>query len=272
MIPDCTDATFDTSDGTTIAFTLHAAPDARAPRLALIHTLALDRSVWDGVVERLRGRVNLLTYDCRGHGRSSRRTETYTAELFARDLAELLDHAAWDRAALGGCSMGGCVAMAFAGLFPGRATGLGLVDTTSWYGPNGREQFRARGEAARAKGMKGLLEFQVVRWFSDAFPKSRPDLVAKALQIFSANDVDCYAGSCALLGEADLRPYLPRLDVPVAVVVGEDDQATPVEMSRRIHEAIPRSTFTVLPGARHLTPIECPDQISAQLLTLLPSA
>ena len=85
-------ATFETSDGSAIAFTLHRAPEAGAPRLALIHSLALDRSVWDGVVTRLSDEAELLTYDCRGHGRSERRATAFTAELFARDLAELLDH------------------------------------------------------------------------------------------------------------------------------------------------------------------------------------
>jgi 3-oxoadipate enol-lactonase len=40
-------------------------------------------------------------------------------------------------------------------------------------------------------------------------------------------------------------------------------------MARRLHEAIPQSTLTVLPDARHLTPIERSDQIAAELLTLL---
>src|SRR5687767_12702267 len=111
--------TFTLTDGTTIAFTRHPAPRSGAPRLVLIHSLALDRSVWDGVVERLRDEVEILTYDCRGHGRSNRNPGAYTAESFARDLAALLDHVGWPGAAIAGCSMGGCVALAFAASFPG---------------------------------------------------------------------------------------------------------------------------------------------------------
>jgi pimeloyl-ACP methyl ester carboxylesterase len=36
-----------------------------------------------------------------------------------------------------------------------------------------------------------------------------------------------------------------------------------------LHEAIRDSMLTVLPGGRHLTPVECPDQIAEQLLALL---
>jgi len=86
---------------------------------------------------------------------------------------------------------------------------------------------------------------------------------------FLDNDFDCYAESCALLADADLRPYLQTFGMPVAIMVGEEDQATPAEMARQLHEAIPHSTLTILPGARHLTPIGCRDQISSQLLTVL---
>src|SRR3954466_2978963 len=100
-----------------------------APRLALIHSLALDRTVWDGVVRSLEGEVEILTYDCRGHGQSPRSAGPYTTELFARDLAGIFDRIGWENAAVAGCSMGGNVAQAFAAAFPQRTTALGLVDT-----------------------------------------------------------------------------------------------------------------------------------------------
>ena len=263
------EGTFTTSDGVTITFTRRAAPNAEAPRIALIHSLALDRSVWDGVVERLKSEAEILTYDCRGHGRSDRRAAAFTAELFARDLGELFHHVGWQNAAVGGCSMGGCVAMAFAGAYPKRVTGLALIDTTAWYGPEGPKQFRARTEAARTGGMTGLVDFQVARWFSAAFIRSHPDVVTRTTRIFVANDFDCYAQSCALLGDADLRPYLPLFRMPVSILVGEEDQATPPAMARELHDAIPQSTLVVVPGVKHLTPIECPDRISAALLGVL---
>ena len=88
-------------------------------------------------------------------------------------------------------------------------------------------------------------------------------------EVFLANDVDCYAATCIMLGDADLRPILPSLRMPVAVIVGEEDYATPIAMSQHLHKAIPGSTLTILPGGRHLTPVECPDQIAALLLALL---
>jgi 3-oxoadipate enol-lactonase len=257
---------FKTSDGCPIAFTLHSA--SNAPRMVFIHSLALDASVWDGVVARLDRRAEILTYDCRGHGRSGREGRPFTTELFARDLAELLDHVGWTKAVVAGCSMGGCVAQAFAGHYGPRATALGLIDTTAWYGEDASKAWQERASAAQSKGLRGLIDFQITRWFGDAFRAAHPDLVQGITRVFLANDLDCYAASCTLLGQADLRRFLPAFQMPVAVIVGEEDYATPVPMARQLHEAIKGSTLTVLPKARHLTPIECPDQIASHLLEL----
>ena len=264
-----TDETFTTSDQTSIAFTRRPAPTAGAPKLVLIHSLALDRSVWDDVVERLQDEAEILTYDCRGHGRSDRKAGHYSAELFARDLAELLDHVGWPSTAIAGCSMGGSVALAFAGLYLARANALGLIDTTAWYGEDAPAAFQKRADAAREKGMRGLVDFQVTRWFSDAYRAGNPPAMERAIDRFVANDIDCYAATCELLGDVDVRAHLPSFRMPVAVVVGEDDYATPVAMAQYLHQHMPQSTLMVLPQARHLTPIEHPDTIAAELRALL---
>ncbi len=141
---DWVDGTFKTSDGCVIEYTRHAAPGDDAPRVALIHSLALDRSFWNGLVAELKTHAGLLTYDCRGHGHSGREVATFNVALFSRDLAELLDHVGWPDAIIAGCSMGGCIAQAFAALYPERATAICLIDTTAWYGADAPRQWRER--------------------------------------------------------------------------------------------------------------------------------
>ena len=268
MQQDLATGIFKTSDGCPIAYRIHSAQNPASPRIVLVHSLALDASIWDGVVTGLAGHAEILRYDCRGHGRSGRHAASFTSELFARDLAELLDHVRWQTAMVAGCSMGGCVAQAFAGLYASRVTALALIDTTAWYGDDAPRIWRERGAAARSKGLGALVDFQVTRWFGDAFCSAHPELVSATTGVFLANDLDCYAASCVMLGDADLRPGLGKLRMPVAIIVGEEDYATPPIMARQLHEAIQGSTLTIIPGARHLTPIECPDQIARQLLAL----
>jgi 3-oxoadipate enol-lactonase len=263
---------FKTSDACPIEYTVHPAKRPGAPRVALIHSLALDGSIWNGVVARLSDEAEILTFDCRGHGRSGKPAGPFTTELFAKDLSELFGHLGWTSATVAGCSMGGCVAQTFAGMYPSRVNSLGLIDTTAWYGPEAPKQWRERAENARTKGLSGLINFQISRWFSDGFRAEHPELIDSTIKIFLANDLECYAATCVMLGDADLRHYLPSLQMPVAIVVGEEDYATPVAASQKLHEAIKQSTMTILPGGRHLTPVQCPDQIAAQILALLKGA
>jgi len=266
------ESSFLTADGCRISYTLREASHPHAPnRIALIHSLALDRSIWDGVAEKLADRVSVLAYDTRGHGRSSRVPGPFSMEQFAQDLAELMDDVGWPSAIVAGCSMGGGVAQAFGGLYPERTTGLGLIDTTAWYGPDAPAQWRQRAATAKANGLDSMVNFQTGRWFGDRFRAERPDLVDATARVFLANDPDCYRASCEMLGDSDLRPYLASFRIPVAVVVGEEDYATPIAAARELHESISGSTLTILKG-RHLTPIECPDQIAHILLTLIERA
>src|SRR5690606_31192699 len=85
-----------TRDGTVLAYSLHDR-GAGAPRIALIHSLAMDRAFWRPVAERLAPHASVLVYDCRGHGRSGKPPGPYTVELFADDLADLLDHVGWQK-------------------------------------------------------------------------------------------------------------------------------------------------------------------------------
>ena len=260
-------------DGASIVYTLHAAQPRSGsparPRIALIHSLALDRSFWNGVVPLLTPHADVLTFDCRGHGQSAKVKMTYTAELFAGDLAGLLDHVNWPNAVIAGCSMGGCVAQAFAGVYPDRAKALAVIDSTAWYGPSAPKDWRERAATAATKGLAALSAFQATRWVSDGFREAHPEVVRAHMDVFLANDVDCYRATCEMLGDADLRHYQASMRMPVSVIVGEEDYAAPVAMSEQIQKAVPGATLSVLSNVRHLTPIECPAVIAEKILELL---
>src|SRR5581483_3906577 len=99
-------------------------PAPGKPRLALIHSLALDRSIWDPVVAALASDFEILAHDARGHGLSEHRPGPYTTRQFADDLATIFDAIGWKSAIVAGCSMGGCIAQAFAIAYPERTQAL----------------------------------------------------------------------------------------------------------------------------------------------------
>ena len=114
--------------------------------------------------------------------------------------------------------------------------------------------------------------FQVTRWFGDAFRERHPDIVKSSVDVFLRNDVKAYAESCRMLGAADARKDLPRLAMPAAIAVGEEDYATPPAMAEALHRGLKNSTLTIIEGGRHLTPLEMPDRIDESLGALLKAA
>jgi 3-oxoadipate enol-lactonase len=255
-------------DGTRIPYAIRD-QGADAPRVVLIHSLAMDRAFWQPVADLLAPRASVLTYDCRGHGAADKPAGPYTVELFARDLSDLLDHVGWKSALVAGASMGGCISLAFAAAFPARTAALGLVDTTAWYGAEAPKQWAERADKAVEAGLTSLVDFQTTRWFSDRFRADHPDVVKQCVDIFLRNDVKAYAETCRMLGSCDLRKALPSLTMPTAVIVGEEDYAAPIAMAETMHRGIAGSTLTILRGARHLTPLEQPEHIAAELDRLL---
>src|SRR5205085_9661224 len=86
--------------------------------------------IWDSAAAALAGAgYRVLRYDEFGRGWSDRPRVEYTAELYDRQLNELLDSLGIrDRVDLGGVSMGGWVAATFAGRHANRVRSLMLVD------------------------------------------------------------------------------------------------------------------------------------------------
>jgi 3-oxoadipate enol-lactonase len=257
-----------TRDGTRIAYTLYNKGDG-ADRIVLVHSLAMDRRFWQPVADRLAADASVLIYDCRGHGASDKPAGPYTVELMADDLADILDQLGWQKALVAGASMGGCISLAFGIRHAARTSALGLVDTTAWYGAEAPKNWEQRASSALTSGLSSLIDFQLTRWFGEPFRAEHPKVVQECVDIFLSNDVPAYAEACRMLGTCDLRAGLASIKVPTAVVVGEEDYATPLAMANEMHKAIASSTLTVLPKARHLTPLERPAEIASELEKLL---
>jgi 3-oxoadipate enol-lactonase len=252
-----------TRDGTRLAYRL--TPGHGDARFVLIHSLAMTGAFWDAVAANLADAGPTLLWDCRGHGASDKPAGPYTVEGFADDLADLMDAVGWDDAVVGGCSMGGCVALAFAAAYPQRVRALGLIDTTAWYGEGAPQAWEERAAKARSEGLKALVGFQATRWFGDRFREGNPGIVQQAVDTFLANDIDAYVETCRMLGAADLRARLAGIKAPTTIVVGEEDYATPVAMAEALHAGIAGSEFEVLKGARHLSPLEAPVSVAEKL-------
>jgi len=259
-------------DGESISYTLHNSSRMPNRRLVLIHSLAMDGSFWSKNIPALIECANVLTIDCRGHGKSSQSTKKYTIEYFASDLEDVLNHLKWNDAVIVGASMGGSVSLAFAIAYPKRTKGLGLIDTTAWYGADAPQKWAERASKAVNEGLSAMIGFQKTRWFSESFIESHPEEVTRLVNIFLANDAKCFEQTCTMLGAFDVRSSLKDINLPTSIIVGEEDYATPVEMAQQMHANIKNSMLKIIPKARHLTPIECSTEVNKILAALIAKA
>lgn len=103
--------------------------DSQIPTVILVHGLASNARMWDGVAAELASRrVRSIAVDLRGHGRSDRPDQGYDFETIGRDVCRLLDAFAIDRAVLVGQSWGGNVVVDMAHRYAERTVGVVAVD------------------------------------------------------------------------------------------------------------------------------------------------
>ncbi|HSK15936.1 MAG TPA: alpha/beta fold hydrolase [Gaiellaceae bacterium] len=170
-----------------------------------------------------------------------------------------------------GCSMGGYLALELWRQAPERIPGLALVDSRAT--PDTPEQ-----RAGRDAGILRLREEGVQPFWAGLAPKlfppgADPEVVARARELALAQPVDGLVASLETLRDRpDSRPTLATIDVPVLLVVGEEDELTPPADAEAMAEELVASRLVRLPGAGHLTPLERPAEVTRELLAFLEEA
>ncbi|HEY8381109.1 MAG TPA: 3-oxoadipate enol-lactonase [Microvirga sp.] len=255
------------ANGTTLFYDI-TGPDG-APVVAFSNSLGTTLEMWDAQVRALAPRYRCLRYDTRGHGRSPVAEGPFTVDSLADDLVGLLDALGIDRPHVVGLSLGGMTAQAFAVRYPQRLASLTLVATAAHLPPP--EGWDQRAQLVRAEGMGAIVDAVMSRWFTPDTVALAPDAVRPVRERFLAMDPRGYAGCCLAIRDMDLRTQIGAISVPTLVVAGEDDPATPLEMSEEIASRIPGASLVVVPEAAHLVAVEQPDALNDLLLAFLSS-
>lgn len=226
--------------------------------VVLLHPLALSSQVWGSFGERLAERFDVIAPDARGHGDSGWAGEPFTALDLADDVEALLDGLGLQSAHLVGMSMGGSVAIVFAGSRPERVQRLVVADSTAWYGDQAPAVWAERAGRAVATPRPQLVPFQVDRWFTEPFRAHSPDEVRRVVDIFLRTDSLAHAQASRALGGLDARELAPAITAPTLVLTGEQDYATPPDMGRYVADSVRDGRSIVLKDLRHLSLLEAP--------------
>jgi pimeloyl-ACP methyl ester carboxylesterase len=70
----------------------------------------------------------------------------------------------------------------------------------------------------------------------------------------------------AIMGRPDSRPSLGAIKCPTLVLVGDEDQATPPELSREIADNIAQSRLVIVANSGHLSTLEQPETVNEALV------
>ncbi|MEV6874359.1 alpha/beta hydrolase [Amycolatopsis sp. NPDC051128] len=244
--------------------------------LVLLHAFPLDARMWDAVREPLASHLRVITPDQRGLGRSPLPDSDREPSLedAARDVVALLDRLELDRVVLGGCSMGGYLAMAVLRLAPERIGGLVLIDTKAT--PDTPEAAQARLDVAKRvedEGVGGwLAEANLPNLLAGSTRERRPEIAETVREIIESQPPNGISwAALALRTRPDSLDLLRDAGVPALVIVGEEDPITPVAAASAMVEVMAGATLVVIPGAGHLSPLEAPADVVEAILSWHPA-
>jgi len=230
--------------------------------LVLIHAFPLSGAMWAHQVRALRDAADpIIAPSLPGFGGTAVPRGDASMDDYADSVAAAMDAAKIERAAVAGLSLGGYVAFALWRRHRDRIERLFLADTRAEADTDDARDKRLRLAALiREHGIEALLKTPPP-WLRKGSPFWDP-----VLKLIRGQTPDGVAqGSIAMAHRPDSRPDLPTIDVPTAVVVGDEDEITPLELAKAMSDAIPNATLSIIPGAGHLANLEAPTAFETAL-------
>jgi len=240
-------------------------PD-HAPVLMLSNSLGTNLHMWDEQVAPFTRHFRLLRYDRRGHGRSGVPKGPYTMERLGRDVLGVLDALQIETINWCGLSMGGMVGMWLGANASKRIDKL-ILSNTSAYFPD-RSMWDGRIKLVREKGLAGIVDANMERWFTKEFRDRSPAAMTKMRAMFLATNIEGYIGCGEAIREMDHRPLLPKITRPTLVIAGRRDPATTLEAGEYIKANVPGAKIAVLEAA-HISNLEQPQAYAETVLGFL---
>jgi len=236
----------------------------RGAPIVLFHSLLADQSSFDRIVQPLAATHQVVALALPGFGAS---------DSVGSNIEAIADHIAAgigkldlkQRPILLGNGYGGFLALMTAIRHPGVASRLVLADCGAAFSEPGRAAFRGMSAAAKDKGLGAIADVAMRRLFAPEFQQRNPALIEERKKRFLAVDAATFHGACDALATLDLRGQLGSVTVPVLVLVGEQDEATPPPMSRELAAGLPDARLVELPGCAHVPQLQAPDLFMAAI-------
>ena len=250
---------------------LHYEVTGVGPAIVLTHSFLCDGSLFEAQVPALARTHRVINVDLRGHGRSGPSESPYSIYDLVADVLAVLDAERVDSAIWMGLSIGGFLSLRAALTQSGRVRALVLLDSdagteSAWK----KLKYAALKWLLRALGPGCIVPAVMPIMLGRTTLRSRPQLREHYRRLFLDVRVRSVCrGIEAITGRDDLLPHLGRIEVPVLVVVGEEDRALPLWRSQRIADGIAGAQLVVIAQAGHLAAAENPAAVTAAVTAFL---
>jgi 3-oxoadipate enol-lactonase len=209
--------------------------------------------------------------DCRGHGETDKPPGPYSIDLFAADVATLMDNLGTENAHVLGISMGGLVAQQLALDVPEKVSSLILVNTFSHLIVSGLGAYTTL-----------LLRALILRFMSmermghmvgkQLFPKPEQAALRQlTAERWAKNNKAAYRAASMAVWRFNVTERLDEITQPTMIVAGADDQTVPAPHREILHRGIAGSQLVVIPESTHATPIDQSELFNKTVLSFLAS-
>lgn len=243
----------------------------RGPVIALVHGLGLNHHMWQWQIPALSRRHRVLSYDLYGHGLSPCAATRHSLEVFAQQLAGLLDECGVNHCAVVGFSLGGMIARRFAMDYPQRVSAVAVLNSPHARSTDQQRAILSRVTQARSQGPSATVDAAIKRWFTEDYKRKNPKVIDLVRQWVLANDPRVYPENYRVLAEgvAELVRPEPPIECPALIIAAEDDPGQTPQMAKAMASEIPHSQTHVLPNLRHMAPVEAPEQYNRLILSFI---
>jgi 3-oxoadipate enol-lactonase len=222
-------------------------PTPDSPTVVLLHAVGCTGLLtWFPSIEQLSRRFRVVTMDQRWHGRGICSPE-FSLRDCADDLAALIDVLRLRDVIVAGYSMGSIVAQRTWRQHPDKVEGLVLCATTDRFRSSVSERVFHEGMELAMFGARGVSRsrtaVRAARAAARAVDLEPSDIHDWAIAEFRTTSPWAVGQAVAALGRHHSRPWLPRIDVPTAVVVTLRDRVLPASNQIALARRIPGATI-----------------------------
>jgi len=258
-----------TINNLTVSYSDHGPDDA--PVIIFIHGFPLNKSMWNIQVEALKENYRVIAYDIRGHGNSDPGIDEFSIELFVIDLLRLMEKLKIEKSILCGLSLGGYIALNAVLKHPDRFDGLILNDTQCIADTPEIKENRCNAIISiKEKGVEQYADEIIKKLFAqETFTKNKNVVDAVKEMIISTQKQSLCNTLHALAERKETCDQLPEINIPVLIMVGEEDKITPIAAAQQMHEKILNSKLEIIPQAGHLSNLENPAAFNTHLVNFL---